>query len=67
MSMPQTQTGQSEAQRMEKIRSLSNEIGSCVVMWNAGSRPAQLSAEQLQKLQEREKELGTILLAYECS
>ncbi len=27
MSMPQTQTGQAEAQRMEKVRALSNEIG----------------------------------------
>ena len=67
MAMPRTQTGQSEVQRLEKVRSLSQEIGTCVVMWNAGTRPATLTDEQLRKLQQQEKELGTILLAYECS
>lgn len=67
MQQPRTRTGWLEGESLNTVRALEDELGSCIVVWKAGRRPANLSPEQLRRLQERERELGVILLAYDCA
>ncbi len=60
------QVAQVDEQRLNRVRSLENELGTCVVAYEPGPRPAQLSQEQLRRLQAVEKELGIVLVAYAC-
>jgi hypothetical protein len=51
--------------RLEKVRKLEEELGAYVVALEPEFRLAELTTEQLARLEVAEKELGVVLLAYE--
>ena len=51
---------------MDKLQALEKKLGQCVVAWEKAPRAAQLSESQLKELQELEKEMNAILVAYDC-
>ncbi len=52
--------------RLDRLHAIEDELGTCVVAYEPGPRPASLSAEQLQRLKAAEQELGLTLVAYRC-
>ena len=51
---------------LDKLLSLEDELGSCLVAVRPDWRPARLSHEQVKRLQQAEKEMGLVLVACEC-
>jgi hypothetical protein len=51
---------------MDKLQALEKKLGRCVVAWEKAPRAAELSESQLKELQELEKEMNAILVAYDC-
>ncbi len=51
---------------MEKIQEIEKKLDLCVVAWEKTPQIAQLSDSQLSDLKNLEKEMGAILVAYDC-
>ncbi len=51
---------------MDKIQDLEKKLDLCVVAWEKNPQIAQLSDSQLVELKNLEKEMGAILVAYDC-
>jgi hypothetical protein len=66
MPIRQMQPAVLDEARLGRLRSLEQEIGTCLVALEPKAELADLTAEQLQQLQAGERELGVVLLAYSC-
>jgi hypothetical protein len=53
-----------DRQQMEKLKALEKDLGSWVVAVQPQAQVAELPPEKLRQLQEAEREMGVILLAY---
>ena len=50
---------------LKSLKALENELGLVMVAVEKDPKPAQLSADQIAKIQSTESELGTIIVAYD--
>lgn len=66
MPLPNMKPAQLDEQRIARLRQMERDLGVCLVAWDVQTPYADLTPEQLSKLQADEKELGTIILAYQC-
>ncbi len=55
---------QLDEQRLAKLKALEQELGTVVVAVEPQTQVAELPPDKLRRLQEAEKEMGVILLAY---
>lgn len=53
--------------RLSQVQDLEQDLDAWVVAVEPQLRPAQLSEQQLKQLQEKEKALGVVLVAYESA
>jgi hypothetical protein len=53
-----------DRKQMEKLKALESELGSWVVAVQPQAQVADLEPEKLRRLQEAEREMGLLLLAY---
>ncbi len=51
---------------LNKIKALESKMGVCIVAVENPPKPASISGEQLKELQSVEKEVGAVLIAYQC-
>ncbi len=51
---------------LDKIKALENKLGVCIVAVENSPKPAAISDTQLRELQSMEKEIGAVLVAYQC-
>ncbi len=51
-------------QQMQQLKSLENELGTVVVAVEPETQVAELPPDKLRRLQQAEREMGMILLAY---
>ena len=51
---------------LSKLNELEKKLGKCVVAWDQRLDPADISDDQVKDLQTLEKELGAVLVAYNC-
>jgi hypothetical protein len=67
MAAPHLKVAQLDDARLTRLRALEQELGACVVAVEKDTRFADLSEQQLKRLQAGEKDLDVVLLAYECN
>ena len=65
MTVAYLKPAQLDRQRMQKLQSLEQELGTWIVAVEPQAQVADLSGEQLKRLQDAERELGVVLLAYQ--
>jgi hypothetical protein len=51
---------------MDKIQQLEKKLDYCVVAWEKTPRVASLSDSQIEELKAVEKEMGAVIVAYDC-
>jgi len=51
---------------LARLQALEGKLGVCVVAWERQTRPASITDHQLNELQAVEKDMGAVLVAYEC-
>lgn len=51
---------------LSKLNELEKKLGKCVIAWDQRLDPADISDDQVKDLQTLEKELGAVLVAYNC-
>jgi hypothetical protein len=51
---------------LSKLNELETKLGKCVVAWDQRLDPASITEDQVKDLQTLEKELGAVLVAYNC-
>lgn len=64
MTNSSLQIAELDANGLERLRALENELGSTIIAYRPESPFTPLDGEQLRRLQELERELGVVLLAY---
>lgn len=67
MSTPTLVPAKLDAQSLERVRAMEQELGSLIIAYQAETPFSHLSEEQLRTLRELEQELGVVLLAYKPS
>ena len=51
---------------LSKLNELEKKLGKCVVAWDQRLQPADITEDQVRELQTLEKEMGAVLVAYNC-
>jgi hypothetical protein len=65
MTVAYLKAAQLDGGRMEKLRSLEKELGTWIVAVEPQAQVAPLSDDQVRRLQDAERELRVVLLAYQ--
>jgi hypothetical protein len=65
MTAPRMELADLDAQHLDKLHKLEDELGACVVALQPRYPLADLPPEKISRLQQAEKDLGVVLLAYE--
>ncbi len=65
MATPRLKVAQLDAESLEKLQVMEEELGACIVALQPHYPTAELTPDQLRKLQALEQELGCVLLAYQ--
>ena len=51
---------------LDKVKALESKLGGCILAVEGAPKPATISNVQLTELQATEKEMGAVLIAYQC-
>ena len=51
---------------LEKLQQLEKKWGHCIIAYENGLNPADVTSEELNEVQALEKEIGAVLVDYQC-
>ena len=65
MAQPRMKVAELDDARLERLRTLEDELGTCIVALTPQYPRADLPADKIERLQAAEQEMGVVLLAYQ--